>query len=193
MINRAHFFASVRASLFDGMLSQAHVSNTEGILDCALQNALSVQQIAYVLATTYHETAHTMSPIKEYGLGKGYDYGKLLDMGKGPGQRVPYSDPPHLYYGRGYVQLTWRSNYAGVGKKIGQDLLNHPELALLPSIAAQILVRGMASGWFTGKRLSEYFTPTGADPVRARRIVNGLDKAELIAGYYTKFLHALTC
>ncbi len=72
-------------------------------------------------------------------------------------------------------------------------LLNHPDLALNPATAAQILVRGMKEGWFTGRKLSGYFTPTLADPTNARRIVNGTDKAALIAGYHAKFLHALTC
>ncbi|WP_165903918.1 hypothetical protein [Hymenobacter gummosus] len=43
------------------------------------------------------------------------------------------------------------------------------------------------------KKLSRYFTPLQADPVQARRTVNGLDRAERIAGYYAAFLHALTC
>ncbi|QNH60764.1 glycoside hydrolase family 19 protein [Hymenobacter sediminicola] len=193
MINRANFFAAIRATLFGGSLSKEEVANMEGILDCALEAALPVQQIAYVLATTFHETAGTMRPLKEYGLGKGHDYGKMLDMGKGKGQRVPYTEPPHLFFGRGYVQLTWLSNYRGAGKKLGIDLVNHPDLALNPATAAQILVRGMKEGWFTGKRLSEYFTTQGADVLRARRIVNGNDKAELIAGYHAKFLFALTC
>lgn len=193
MIIRANFFASVRASLFGGRLSSEHVTNMEGILDYALEQSIPVQQIAYILATTYHETAHTMEPIEEYGRGKAHDYGKMLDMGRGPGQRVAYSEPKQLYYGRGYVQLTWLSNYRGVGKKIGADLANQPQLAMQPGIAAKILVGGMLHGWFTGKRLSEYFTILGADVLRARRIVNGNDKAELIAGYHAKFLHALTC
>jgi putative chitinase len=152
-----------------------------------------VQQLAYLLATTYHETAGTMRPLEEYGRGKGYDYGKMLDMGKGPGRRVACTAPPHFYYGRGYVQLTWLSNYRAAGRKLGLDLAGNPALALQPDVAARILVRGIVEGWFTGKKLSQYFTPLGADPVQARRTVNGLDKAELIAGYHVKFLHALTC
>lgn len=192
MIIRANFFASIRASLFGGTLSQDHVANIEGILDCALEQAIPVQQIAYILATTFHETAGTMRPLREYGLGKGYDYGKMLDMGKGPGQRVAYTQPPHLYYGRGYVQLTWLSNYRGVGKRLGLDLAGNPDAALQPDVAAKILVHGMLHGWFTGRKLSAYFTPTAANPTDARRIVNGTDKAALIAGYHTKFLFALT-
>ncbi|MET4106061.1 glycoside hydrolase family 19 protein [Hymenobacter sp. UYP22] len=193
MIVRANFFASVRATLFGGTLSQEHVTNIEGILDCALEQNVPVQQIAYILATTYHETAHTMRPLKEYGLGKNYDYGKMLDMGKGPGRRVAYTQPPQLYYGRGYVQLTWLTNYLGAGKRLGIDLAGNPDEALKPDVAAKILVHGMVQGWFTGRKLSSYFNPLTANPVEARRIVNGTDKAALIAGYHAKFLFALTC
>ena len=59
-----------------------------------------------------------------------------------------------------------------------------------PAIAAKILMRGMTEGWFTGKKLSDYFIVTD-DPVNARRIINGTDKAKLIAGYYESFLGAL--
>lgn len=193
MIIRANFFASIRASLFGGRLDTDHVRNMESILDYALEQDVPVQQISYMLATCFHETAGTMRPIAEYGRGKGYDYGQMLDMGRGPGQRVPYSEPKQLYYGRGYVQLTWLSNYRAAGRKLGLDLAGNPALAMEPGPAAQILVRGMVEGWFTGRKLSTYFTPLQADPTNARRIVNGTDKAALIAGYHAKFLHALTC
>lgn len=193
MIIRANFFASIRARLFGGRLSQEHVTNTERILDCALAEGASVQQLAYMLATTYHETAATMRPLEEYGRGRNYDYGRMLDLGMGPGRRVAYTEPPFLYYGRGYVQLTWLSNYRAAGRKLGLDLAGNPALALQPDIAAQILVRGMLEGWFTGRTLGQYFTPTTAEPVEARRIINGLDQAERIAGHHRVFLHALTC
>jgi putative chitinase len=106
---------------------------------------------------------------------------------------VAYTEPKQLYYGRGYVQLTWLSNYRAAGRKLGLDLVGNPALALEPGPAAQILVRGMVEGWFTGKKLSAYFTPMAADPTNARRIINGTDKAALIAGYHGKFLFALTC
>jgi putative chitinase len=44
------------------------------------------------------------------------------------------------YHGRGYVQLTGRDNYARVGKELGLDLVNHPELAEDRDIAAKIAI-----------------------------------------------------
>ena len=77
------------------------------------------------------------------------------------------------------------------GMLIGVDLVNQPGLALDPQIAAKIIVKGMLSGWFTGRKLSDYITPSKADFIAARAIVNGSDRAGLIAGYALVFLEAL--
>jgi len=58
-------------------------------------------------------------------------------------------------------------------------------------IAARVMFRGMAEGWFTGAKLGDYFNESEDDPINARRIINGNDKDELIAGYYDTFLEAL--
>lgn len=138
------------------------------------------QQLAYVLATARHETAGTMQPIKEYGLGKGHPYGKVDHTGKAP-------------FGRGYVQLTWDYNYQKADKELGLGgrLAANYDLALEPDIAAQIIVRGMSDGWFTNRKLHDYINADNCDFVDARRIVNGLDRAEIIAGYAKTFLTAL--
>ncbi|OFV80213.1 MAG: hypothetical protein A2Y78_04790 [Acidobacteria bacterium RBG_13_68_16] len=137
---------------------------------------LDVQQAAYVLATLHHETAGTWLPIEEYGRGKGRPYGEPI-----------WIDSRHTvaYYGRGYVQLTWLRNYAVLGHRLGIDLVSHPESALEASIAWRVLVVGMLEGLFTGAALSRYIPERGesADYLEARRVVNGLDCAEKIAGY----------
>ena len=177
MINRPQFFASMRP-LFK-RLSQSQVDGLNFLLDAFEQDGgLSVQEMAYMLATAYHETAATMLPIEEYGKGRGRKYGQNIDI---DGSR--YKGLPHIYYGRGYVQLTWLTNYKRAGDKICVDLVNHPELALNPTYAAQIMIAGMREGWFTGKKLSDYIKAGKVDYVGARRIINGTDKAQLIAGY----------
>lgn len=90
------------------------------------------------------------------------------------------------YYGRGYIQITWRTNYLRLGQRIGlgTQLVDNPDLALEPRIAAHIAVVGMYEGLFTGKKLSDYDMPNGEyDFLHARRIVNAMDKAELFASY----------
>ena len=72
-----------------------------------------------------------------------------------------------------------------------RDLVDHPEMALDSLIATRILFRGMAEGWFTERKLGEYFNAERDDPINARQIINGNDQDTLIAGYHEKFLTAL--
>jgi hypothetical protein len=166
------FFDRVRVGF--GPLKQSQVDGFNEILAATV--GLGVRWRAYILATTWHETAATMQPIREYGRGQGKKYGVKDATGKAP-------------YGRGYVQLTWRDNYLRADDELDLNgrLAADYDLALDPKIAAKILVRGMVEGWFTGKKLADY-----TDFKAMRRIVNGTDKAALIAGYAEKFLTALS-
>lgn len=181
-IDRGIFFAQIR-SLF-GRMSQSQVEGLNSLLDAV--GGCLINEAAYMLATAYHETAHTMQPIEEYGKGRGRDYGKRLKM-----NRQPYSASLPIYYGRGYVQLTWYENYDKAGRLLKLDLLRQPELALQADVAAKIMREGMFEGWFTGKKLGEYVGLRTAEYVSARRIINGMDKAQLIAGYAVVFELAL--
>ncbi len=179
-INRKFFFDYVRHALFGGSLNQSQVNGLEALLD-SWEEKHSEQDdrwLAYVLATAYHEVDRTMQPIEEYGKGKGHPYGR------------PDPATGKVYYGRGFVQLTWKDNYEKLGDKIGVDLVNHPEMALELDVAAKIIFTGMIDGDFTGKKLSDYLNPRSEDWVHARRIVNGLDRADDIAEYAKKFYAA---
>lgn len=137
------------------------------------KSAHHLRQAAYMLATAKHETAGTFAPIEEYGKGKGLPYGK------------PDRKTGLVYYGRGYVQLTWAKNYQTMGTVLGLPLYTHPELALRYDAAYKIMSHGMTHGSFTGVGLSRYINDQKTDYVNARKIINGTDKAELIAGYAT--------
>lgn len=139
------------------------------------ENISDIRWAAYMLATTRHECADRWLPIEEFGHGKGRKYG-LPDVGTGL-----------VYYGRGYVQLTWPGNYKTVGKAIGEDLYHHPELALVPEIAYKIMSHGMRKGIFTGAYLKQRINDEKCDYVDARRIINGTDCAEKIAKYAVEF------
>ena len=188
-MDKKKFFDTVRAKLFNGKLTQSQVDGLDTMIDGwqILYPSNSMSMLAYVMATTFHETGRTMQPIEEWGKGKGRPYGGKLKM-----SRTPYTTPDKLYYGRGYVQLTWFENYEKAGKRLNVDLLNYPEKALEPAIAVQILMIGMMEGWFTGVSLQKYFNATTSDWVNARRIVNGTDKANEIANYAKIFYEALT-
>lgn len=127
-----------------------------------------------------------MEPIEEYGEGSSRDYGQ------------PFGPYGQCYFGRGFVQLTWYDNYVK-GEQILRDtykvecpMTRYPGRMLEHEPAALILFDGSVEGWFTGVGLPQYFNAETEDPYNARRVINGTDKAELIAGYYQSFKTALT-
>jgi predicted chitinase len=182
MINREFFYDYVRGHLFGGRLRQAQVNGLNAILD-EWDRAYAKKDdrwLAYMLATTHHETAMTMQPIEEYGKGRDRSYGA----------RDPQTGKS--YYGRGFVQLTWKNNYDKLGERLKVDLVNQPELALDLHVATQVLFTGMMEGTFTGVKLGDYFNPTKADWVNARRIINGTDRAQNIALYAKSYYASLS-
>ncbi len=181
MIDRDTFFARVREAPFGGVMHQGQVDGCNAILDAWEARAGFVDRrwLAYMLATAKWETAHTMKPIEEIGKGHGRPYG------------VPTVDG-RVFYGRGYVQLTWATNYAKMAALTGTDLVGCPDLALDPEIAAVILLEGMKGGLFTGVGLPRYFNDAVDDPVNARRIINGSDHAADIAAIHAGFLAGLS-
>jgi predicted chitinase len=142
--------------------------------------------LAYMLATVYHETAKTFEPIEEFGKGLRRVYGEKIKQSK-----KRYTVPDKLYYGRGFVQLTWYENYDKFGKLLNIDLLNEPEQALKLDVSIDILFIGMIEGLFTGVALDRYFNDKREDWTNARKIINGLDKAELIGIYGQRFYECL--
>lgn len=193
------FYDSIRYSLFAGSISKKQFEGIEAILkEYARRSMNDTRKLAYILATAYHETARTMQPIEEYGKGKNYDYGKMLKMGGGPKKRIPYTLPKKLFYGRGHVQLTWYENYQAMGKFLGIDLLNNPELALTMDVSIKIMFEGMIRGMFTGRKLDDYFNDKVVTPeeikksfFNSRKIINGIDAAEKIASIAVVFYNAL--
>ena len=138
---------------------------------------------AYVFATVYWETAQTFDPISEYGT-----------------RRYLINKSYYPYYGRGYVQLTWKSNYQKFGDFLGIDLVNNPHLANEPENAWLILEEGMTRNFdvkreedpnFTAYTLDDCFNENELNPVKARRIINGTDKAQQIATLATKFYNII--
>ncbi|MDA8522731.1 glycoside hydrolase family 19 protein [Acidovorax sp. NCPPB 4044] len=101
----------------------------------------------------------------------------------------------HAYFGRGYVQLTWWSNYATAGIAVGRGLalLNDPELVKQPEVAYALMSHGMRTGegFANGRRFSHYFMGDVSNYAAARRMVNGSDHAEDIAKIARKFEAAL--
>lgn len=177
MTDPGAFFSALRK--VTGPLNQVQVDTVNGLLASAAHWPTS--WLAYGLATAWHEAR--FEPVEEIGKGRGKPYGKPGKYGQAP-------------YGRGLVQVTHDVNYewldaaaaeAGLIKK--GELLKDFSLALRPDIAALALVKGMEDGAYTTKSLADYLPDElGTQPqfIQARRIINGTDRAELIAGYALK-------
>lgn len=181
-INHTQFFDGFKQN-FDPSLTQAQVDGIEFLLTSFENDPqwTNVRCVAYAFATIYHETNGSMQPVEEgYYLGspeRVHAFQKTLRY--------------YPYFGRGYVQLTWDSgnklNYDHAGAAIGVDLKHHPELALEKNNAFKIMTWGMFTGAFTGHKLTQFITANHTDYHNAREVINGLDKAALIAGYARLF------
>lgn len=187
-MNRAVFFDAIRP-MFGG-LSTDQVRGLEILL--AAVDGLPVRHQAYVLATAYHETAATMQPVRETLAKTDAEAARRLERawkaGKLSWVKTPYwrADNGKYWIGRGYVQLTHKANYERAGKRMGIDLVADPSAAMSPMLAARIIVQGMSEGWFTGVKMSDCATYRDM-----RKVVNGMDRADMIAGYAAKFETAL--
>lgn len=178
------FFDHIRKPLF-GRLSAKQVSGHEDIIKELKARGVPLPEAAYVLATAYHETAKTMQPVRE-GL-------RASDAWRKKNLRY------YPWYGRGHVQLTWEENYRKADQKLGLGgaLVANPDLALDPEISAQVLVLGSVQGWFAGDKKGRHTlarhitTGTRAEYRQARRIINIMDKADLIAGHALLYKEAL--
>lgn len=138
------------------------LGDTQLIIEKGKKHGLLRNQLAYVLATALWETGHTMKPVKEaYWLSETWRKNNLRY---------------YPWYGRGYVQLTWKENYEKAQKilGLGNKLTSNPDNALDPSISAEVLVVGSRDGWFRkGHTLSKYITLNKSDFFNARTIING--------------------
>jgi hypothetical protein len=147
------------------------------IAECLRQGMTIPDQIAYTLATAEHEGG--LGPPVRESWGAPRPHTVVTDEAwRRTGARVKAYYP---YYGRGYVQLTHKGNYARHGRRLGLPLVDDPDLVLHRDLAINVLVNGMIHS-FTGAQLSTFIN--GKDPpdfVNARRVVNALDAAESIA------------
>jgi len=213
-MDRTKFFPVIRTSLFGGSLAQSQVDGINALLDaCGALSVTDDRHVSYVLATPMIETGARMQPITEnlnysaQGLLKTFPrYFSAADanvyahqpekianrayanrMGNGPES----SGLGYRFRGRGYCQITGHDNYAKFSNLLGVDLLGNPDLALQDETAAKIIVIGMRDGIFTGKKLEDYFNASTTDWTDARRIINGLDRANDIAADGQKFFSAI--
>lgn len=158
-------FLKVYKILF-GKLTQSKTEALQFLLTKLTTSARidSIPKKSYVLATVKWETADTFEPITEYGSAKYLQSKKY-----------------YPFIGRGYVQLTWKSNYKKFGDFLGIDLILNPQLANTPEVAWQILEIGMTDDFgiqdpdFTNYTLENFFNKHQKNYFGARMIINPKD------------------
>ncbi len=186
VFDRAKFYDAFRERF--GPLTQSLVDALNFLLDKVEADQripttdAGRRQLAYILATFKWETQHTFLPIDEHG-GDAYfntRYAPGTKVGKMLGNTQPGDGA--RFHGRGFVQVTGRTNYGKAQQLTGAGLLTQPDRAKEPDLAYQIAIQGMYDGWFTGKRITRYiFDGAAPDYVNARRVINGTDQADAIA------------
>jgi Putative peptidoglycan binding domain len=149
---------------------------------CLADGVTEHDQIAYVFATTEHES-HFGRFMMELADGTAYE--GRTDLGN-----TQPGDGPR-FKGRGFVQITGRRNYRIWSQKLGIDLVSNPEQASRPDVAAKILVRGMRDGDFTGFSLNDFFSSGERDFFNARKSINGLDRADDIENIAKAYFKAI--
>jgi len=200
------YFINNYHKLFGKKLSAAKQKNILTIIDAFVNDEAmrSLWWLAYILATSMHESNDTFAPVVEgYWIKPDSKrvsalYSYYTKNNPGALRTIfPNGKSGTAYYGRGrVVQLTHDFNYKLASLKIFGDLrlYNDPDMIISDAACDMAATfRGMREGWFTGHRLEQYF-PLGSNKANwrgARKIINGLDKANLIAGYAMKFYDLL--
>lgn len=203
MINRLEFYRSYRRHLVN-KISQTQVNGFEAVFN-AVENyksdpqgegEISKFQLAYILATAFHETGRkSMEPVREGFKETDQDARAhvqwLFDNGYvSRNYALPHPETGLSYYGRGIGQITHFRNYLKLSERmgLGRLLVDDPDILLKRlDLSARSTVIGMMEGLFTGRKLGAYIHDNIADYHNARRVYNGLDKAKLIASHAMKF------
>ena len=200
-INRDFFFGHTRQTLFKGSLHQSQLDGMTAILDKWETESSKDDDrwLAYMLGTTHHETGRSMQPVRETFAATDDDAIKRLEKawqaGKLPWVKSPYwrrDADGKSWLGRGFVQVTHKENYRKLGTAISVDLTTDPDRAMDLDTALKVLFVGMRNGLFTSVKLSDFFNVSKEDWVNARKIINGLESADLVASYAKTYYAAIS-
>jgi hypothetical protein len=194
--NKTTFYNYVRNAPFGGRLTQAQINGMNAMLrSWQTYGDGDDRKLAYGFATAFRETGGRMVPVRETFGNSTQAVVRALDKAWAAGQLGSVSKPywREGWFGRGRVQATHKHNIEYIAARIGLDVVNNPDLLLQEDVDARVFWPSLIEGWWTRGRhkLSMYFNATTENPEGARRIVNGTDKASLIARYYRNFLDAI--
>ena len=185
--------------------------------ECVKMGIRSPDQVAYILATAWLESRMgnwmtesawlSKSSAERHGEREYGPNGRRASEARAYGNTEPGDGAK--YMGRGYVQLTWKDNYARMSKLLQDsgyqythqgvtygngengtkpiDLVtNYNHVSDNKELAARILVFGMDGGHYAQNGGLDTYLPESRDASHrdfqnARKIVNGTDKKKLIA------------
>ena len=123
---------------------------------------------AAVAATVAIETAHTFEPVREA-------FWMSEEWRKDNLRYYPW-------YGRGFIQLTWESNYKAAGEDLGLNLVDNPDTAMSPMNAAAILA------WFWETHFLPQFARRHDWREVRRRVQGGSDGLDELIAYASGLL-----
>ena len=190
------FFTDADRNLFSPPLNDAQRGGMREVLDYWLTHhrESDPRWLAYIFASIYHETGHKMIPVREGFKSSDKDARDHVRMMfiKGIVNR-DYAEPVGgiSYFGHGRVQTTHLQNYQKLSLRFGRDFVKDPSLLLDSRIDVEVAVEGHIEGLWTSRQLSEFISGGKCNYKDARRIVNGQDKADLIASYAVSFEWAI--
>ena len=200
-INRTFFLSQAKLTLFDGAISASQKAGLTAILDKweAEMPQADDRWLAYMLGTAHHETGRTMQAVRETFASSDDQAIARLNRAFNAG-RLPWVSQPYWHkdgagkswLGRGLVQITHKANYQKLGQLIGVDLVADPGQAMSLPVAIKIMFTGMTKGSFTGKKLGDFFAGPRSDWRNARRIINGVERADLVASYARQYYGAIS-
>lgn len=189
LMDRSKFYDSLRRHL---NLTTQNVLGTDKVLDYACARKSPINDLAYILATAWWETAQTMHPVEEaYWMSESWRKRNLRY---------------YPWHGRGLIQTTWERNYRVMGQRMHElGLVKDPDIFIKDpkklktfKYALPAMFIGMEEGLYTGKALDDYIDDIDENDqedlrefANARRIVNGTDKQVTIGKLALHFERAL--
>lgn len=159
---------AIVSKMFPGAKVDNIVRNLPFVVDGLRGKALTDKQMLNMALSTIRAETAGFVPISE-GQSRFNTRVTPFDLYNGRedlGNTQPGDGP--RFKGRGYVQLTGRSNYRQIGDQIGSDLIGNPELANNPTIAGKILAQFLKNH---ETRIRSALSAN--DLVSARKAVNG--------------------
>lgn len=138
------------------------------------------QRQASFLAQVAHESCQLRLTRELWGptpTQKGYE--GRVDLGN------TYPGDGFRYRGRGLIQITGRANYRACGAMLGFDLLNHPELLEVPTLASR------SAAWFWRTRNLNSLADAGEQVEICKRINGGKNGLQERLDFYDAARKAL--